>query len=422
MSAPATPARPRPLRNRPSLALSFGALVVIGLNGGASGVLIPDQQADYHADKSTIGLLFFAFSAGYLISGAVNGLLIRRLGARGQLALGGLVMTLGAVGSALAPPFPVLVGLAVVLAFGAGALDAGYNAFVAHLPEPTTLLNLLHACYGLGALIGPLIAAFLLNAGYGWQSFYVVLAPFGLALAVGALALLPGPAPVDRHEDGTPTASLTRALARSEVWLGMLFLTVYVGVEVTVGNWGFSYLTQLRGVDDLLAGWVVSGYWLGITLGRFVVNAITSRLGMSTAAMMYAMVLGVCGCSVLLWAAPDGPLVAAALLLMGVFLGPVFPTTIAVIPQLTPSALVPTAVGLLVGFSVIGGSILPWLAGTLAQHLGLGSLPPYLLVLGAVCVLSWWSIARRMGQARAAGSPVADAGRAAAQLDAPIVE
>src|SRR5215468_1186450 len=231
-------------RPRPAIALSFGALIVLGLSGGATGVLIPNQQSDYHIDKSTIGLLFIAFSAGYMLSGLITGLLVRKLGARGQLALGALILALGSLGSALRPPFAVLAVLAVVLAFGTGVLDAGYNAYVAHLPEPTALLNLLHAGYGVGALIGPLVAAFLLNAGFSWRAFYLVLTALGVALAIGSAVLLPGPAPAVA---GEPTASVVRALARPEVWLGTLFLFLYLGLEITIGNWGFSFLTQYRG-------------------------------------------------------------------------------------------------------------------------------------------------------------------------------
>ncbi len=409
-------------RARPAIALSFGALIVIGLNGGAAGVLIPNQQSDYHVDKSTIGLLFFAFSAGYLLSGVVNGLLIRRLGARGQLSLGGLVLAVGSVGAALRPPFAVLAALALVLAFGAGILDAGYNAYVAHMPKPTTLLNMLHACYGVGALIGPLIAAFLLNAGFSWRAFYLFLAPLGVALAVGSLVLLPGPAPV--VDDGQPAASVARTMRRPEIWLTTAFLFGYVGLEVTIGSWGYSFLTQYRDQPELLAGWVISGYWLGITLGRFVISAITTRLGIGTAGMMYGMVVGVCVCSTLLWVIPGGVATSVLLLLIGVFLGPMFPTTIAVLPQLTAASLVPTAIGLLVGVSVIGGSVLPWAAGTIAQHVGLGTLPPFLLVLGALCVVGWWSIARRLPAETDAGptEPTAQAASLAAAAGQPMVD
>jgi fucose permease len=409
-------------RPRPALVLSFGALIVLGLSGGATGVLIPNQQSDYHVDKSTIGLLFFAFSAGYLLSGVATGLLVRKLGARGQLAMGALVLAVGSAGSALRPPFAVLAVLSMVLAFGTGVLDAGYNAYVAHLPEPTGLLNLLHAGYGVGALIGPLLAAFLLNAGFSWRAFYLVLTGLGVVLAVGAGVLLPGPAPVVA---GAPTASVSRALRRPEVWLGIAFLFGYLGLEITIGSWGFSFLTQYRGQGELLAGWVVSGYWLGLTLGRFLVSAIASRLRISPATMMYAMVIGVCVCSLLLWVIPGGVATSVLLLLIGVFLGPIFPTVIAVLPQLTPAALVPTAIGLIMGISIIGGSLLPWAAGALAQHQGLATFPPFLLVVGALCVLGWWSIARRIPAgtpAEPVAGPVAEAAELAAAAGKPLPE
>jgi fucose permease len=94
--------------------------------------------------------------------------------------------------------------------------------------------------------------------------------------------------------------------------------------------------------------------------------------------------------------------------LLGFFLGPMFPTTIAVTPLLLPSRLVATAIGLLVGVSVVGGAVFPWLAGALAQGLGLRALLPYLVILGVLQTAGWWTIARRLpgsGEVAAAGAP-----------------
>jgi fucose permease len=141
---------------------------------------------------------------------------------------------------------------------------------------------------------------------------------------------------------------------------------------------------------------VVSGYWLGLTLGRFVLNASASRAGIGVVTMLYACLGGVLVATILTWWGPDALVVALGFALIGFFLGPVFPTTIAVTPRLIPASLVPTAVGLVVGASVIGGAFFPWLAGALAQGLGLGSLLPYALVLGVLQVGGWWAIVRQM--------------------------
>jgi fucose permease len=180
-----------------------------------------------------------------------------------------------------------------------------------------------------------------------------------------------------------------------------------VGIEVTVGNWSFSLLTEQRGAGQLLAGYVVSGYWLGLTLGRFLLNTAASRAGLTVVDLLFLCFAGLTVVILLTWWGPSAVLTMIGFGLIGFFLGPVFPTTIAVLPRLTPARLVPTVVGLLVGASVVGGAFFPWLAGSLAQALGLGSLLPYCLVLAVSLTGVWWKIARQPGLA--AREPVAAA-------------
>jgi fucose permease len=89
---------------------------------------------------------------------------------------------------------------------------------------------------------------------------------------------------------------LGAALRDRGVQLGAAILAVYVGLEASVGDWGFSYLVQARGLTESLAGYAVSGYWLGMTLGRFLISPIATRAGVTTAGMMYACLAGVTAC------------------------------------------------------------------------------------------------------------------------------
>jgi fucose permease len=381
--------------NRLRLALAFGGMILLGLGAAATGVLIPYQMADYHVDKVVVGLLFFAFSAGYLLSGVANGPLIHRLGTRGHLSLGAGVYLATAFGIGLHPGFVPLLAATVALGFGAGILDAGLNAYVAALPRHIGKLNLLHGFYGVGALLGPVIAAELVHRHLPWQDTFLVLAVAAAPVFVGYLLVLPVRTPPAPDEVGGGT-HLSLALRHPAVWLAALFLFLYVGIEVTVGNWGFTLLTQGRGEGDLLAGYVVSGYWLGLTTGRFLISPATSRVGIGPVAMVYGCLLAVVLSVVLAWWGPGALVAALGFALLGFFLGPMFPTTIAVTPQLMPVRLVPAAIGLLIGASVVGGSVFPFVAGALAQGLGLGALLPFLFVLALVQTGGWWAIARRV--------------------------
>ena len=84
--------------------------------------------------------------------------------------------------------------------------------------------------------------------------------------------------------------------------------------------------------------------------------------------------------------------------LLGFFLGPVFPTTMAIVPRLTQPRLVPTAIGVMNAGAVLGGSALPWLAGTIAQNAGMQALLPFVLALSLAQFAVWRPIAARLGR------------------------
>jgi fucose permease len=397
----------------PRLVLAFGGFILLGLGAGAGGVLIPSQMADYGIDKVTVGLMFFGFSGGYLASSLSTGALVARLGVRAQLALGAAIYVVASVGIGLRPPFGLLLLLTVVSGAGCGVVDAGFNAYISTLPGHTALLNYMHAFFGVGALAGPLLASRMLVAGLPWQDVYLVLAAAGVPILLGCATLprrvrVPHPAggPPERH--GAP---LARALRRRGVWYGAVFLCLYVGAEVSVGNWGFSFLTQERGQGPLLAGSVVSVYWCGLTLGRFVINTVASRAGLGASTMLFGCLGGMAVATLLAWWGPGPVLAILGFGLLGFFLGPIFPTTVAVMPRLTPARLVPSAIGFLVGMSVVGGAVFPYVAGALAQGIGIASLMPYLLVLAVLQAGAWWLITARMrpaGQSGGSGTAPAE--------------
>jgi fucose permease len=87
-----------------------------------------------------------------------------------------------------------------------------------------------------------------------------------------------------------------------------------------------------------------------------------------------------------------------ALGLLGFFLGPIFPTTMAITPRLTQARLVPTAIGVMNAASVLGDAALPWLAGAVAQNAGMWVLPPFAIVLALAQLAVWRPITGRISQ------------------------
>jgi fucose permease len=412
---------------RGSVLVAYAVFILVGLVTGVGGVLILAQMADYGVDRATIGLTFFTFSAGFVLAGITTGPLLHRFGTRLALLGGGIFFAVAGIGQAIRPAFVVFVFVQVVAGYAIGLLESVLNAHLSTLPRATTLLNRLHAFFGVGALIGPIAATWMLRFTT-WPAVLLALTVVGALTMVAvwfaypdrrtdplAVTHEPASAAPDRtaaaareHDRAARRGLLPTVLRQPAVLLGALLLTVYVGLEIGVGNWGVAYLLDARAASDLVAGYTLSLYWLGLTLGRFVISPAAARLGLTTVGMMYTCIIGISAASALVWLVPSTAVAPVGFVLLGFFLGPIFPTTMAVVPSLTEPRLVPTAMGVINAGSVVGGSGLPWLAGALGQGVGAWTLLPFAFTLALLHLLVWWRMVGHMNPQTAALRRLAD--------------
>jgi fucose permease len=407
-----------PWQIRPAILLSYVAFVLIGVSAGDNGVLLLAQMGDYGVDRAVIGITFFTGSAGFVLGSLHSGALIGRLGFRAAGVVGGGAFVLATLYLASRPPLAALIAVQMMVGYATGMLESVLSAYIAAQSDATTLLNRLHAFFGVGALIGPALAAWIVGFTT-WTVVCLVLAVACVPLAVGFALVYPGAPPGARRPAADPAAAsgpavppvpelpalasppargglLGAALRDRGVLAGAAMLAVYVGVELGVGNWAFSYLVQGRGLSQSLAGYAVSGYWLGLTAGRFLISPVATRVGLTTSGLMYCCLSGIAVALTLTWLAPTRVTAGAALVLLGFFLGPVFPTTMAAASRLTSPRLAPAAIGVMNAGSSVGGAALPWLAGVVTQGAGIGALFPFMLAMAVLQFATWVPIATRI--------------------------
>ncbi len=391
MNAQSDRARERDHQRVRTVAVSFAAFILIGATDGATGVLLPSLQVQYGIGKSVVSLIFLVVTAGYIVAAFGSGLLVALLGQRRFLVLGAAVFAVSAGAISLRPPFALLLITMLGLGFGFAIMDAGLNTYITGLPKNTTLLNNLHAFYGIGGFLGPIIAAGVLAAGLPWNTVYALWGTVSLILLVG-FGLFFDADPASARHPVTQSAGrslLTDTLRLRLVWLAAVFMLIYVGTEVSLGSWSFSFLTEVRHHGGLLSGWSVSGYWLGITLGRLTLARLAARFAVADASLIRFCLIGAASGVLIIWLAPLPAAAPFGLWLTGYSLGPIYPTTIALLPGLVPARLVPSAVGFLASLGSMGAALFPWLAGNLAQAVGLWSLMPYALSLTVIMSGVW---------------------------------
>ena len=382
----------------PPVLLSFYCFALVGISSGVIGVLLPSLSNYYHTDNTTIGLLFLVSSIGYFISAFTSGILVERLGIRGFLLVGAGVFLVGALSFALKPPFVIVLLTRLLFGLGIGIVETGLNIYVSALPRSASLLNFLHAFYGVGALVGPVATSAILVLNLGWNSTYYLMTILGLPMFLGFWFLFrytPATASSTQAEQKSKGGNtLGDTLKLSVVWIASLFLLFYVGVEVSLGNWTYTFLLDDRHLNALLSGWIVSGYWFGLTMGRFVLQTLAERFKMSNATLVYMCMVSIILALLLIWFVPLTIVTIIGFCLIGFGLGPIYPLTVALTPKLVSARIAPSAIGFLVSISIIGLAVFPWIAGILSQHIGIWSLLPYNIALTVISIALWWMLFR----------------------------
>jgi fucose permease len=371
-----------------SVWLACAAFLLLGVASAAFGVLLPDVRDDYEVTNAAIGLFFLATTGGYLIAALVSGTLVTCMGQRGMLLLGTAVFGIGYLLLGLEPFFVGALAARFVASLGVGGLEAGINIGLAARPNSSPVLNVAHAFWGVGALIGPPLASTLVTAGWEWPRVFLLFAVLSLPLLaafgwprrtagapvmVAALALT----------GGVTTASETRVVIR----LAALFLIIYVGIEATLGNWGYSLLTEEYKLSGRVAGWAISGYWLGLTAARLTLAPIAARRGIGDRRLIQASMAGIAAGVLLIGVGAHAAVAVTGFALAGFALGPLYSTALSALAGRLPRERLASAIGLVTSLSVLGAAVGPWFAGIVAQYLSLWSLAPYCL---AMTMMLWW--------------------------------
>jgi fucose permease len=133
-------------------------------------------QAYYDLKYAVVSLLFLSPVIGYTASALTNNMVHLKFGQRGVAIICPLCHLAAYLVASLHPPFPVIVIFFVLAGFGNGLEDAAWNAWVGNMANNNEVLGFLHAFYGLGATISPLIATTMITKGnLQWYTYYYIM-------------------------------------------------------------------------------------------------------------------------------------------------------------------------------------------------------------------------------------------------------
>lgn len=370
------------------IAIIYLAFVSMGLPDALLGSVWPSIYGQMNVPISFAGIVTVLITSGTVVSSLMSDRLLRKFGT-GVVTAGCTLLTAVALfGFSISTSFIHLCLWALPYGLGAGSIDAALNNYVA-LKYKSRHMSWIHFFWGVGAAAGPYLMGMMLTGGAAWTDGYRVVGIIQTVMTLCLFLSLPLWKRNDpSHESAAPAKALTKrqALGMPGAKAVLLAFFCYCGLESTAGLWASSYMTLVRGIAPEEAAKWASIFYLGITIGRFACGFISDRVGDKNMVRLGQALIGL---GVITMLIPGGNAICfAGLLLIGLGGAPVFPSLLHQTPENFGAENSQTFMGLQMACAYIGAALMPPVFGFLAQGIGIGVYPIYLLGLMLVMVLS----------------------------------
>jgi len=173
-------------------------------------------------------------------------------------------------------------------------------------------------------------------------------------------------------------------------WYLSFFVLFYQGAEVSMGGWVVTFLEVYRHGSTKTTGYVASGFWGGLTLGRLVLTPLIHRtIGAKRGVTLLISVSLVC--CILAWVLPVFLAEAVFIALFGLFTGPIYPLMVTVAVRVLPRRIQVISMTIMTALGSSGGALFPFLVGLVSEYVGTFVVMPFVfgLLFGAFIL---WSL------------------------------
>jgi FHS family L-fucose permease-like MFS transporter len=272
--------------------LFFGLGFVTCLNDLLTPILKQMFALNYFQANFVAFAFFTAYFIGsllYVVSSMLGFRFFINLGYKGLILLGLILAAIGCllfIPAAMFKSYPIfLVGL-FAIGFGFTYLQIAINPLALILGDPQTgasRLNLAQAFNSFATAIAPLIGVYVfyevldIKSNHSYIKYpYIFLCLFFLVLAYMIYKGL------HTNEERTfnKVSGKPYALNHANLLFGAIAIFFYVGSEVSIGTNLISYLKSdtTLGLSDSVAGKLLTFYWGGAMIGRFLGSVALSKL------------------------------------------------------------------------------------------------------------------------------------------------
>lgn len=381
--------------------LVIGVAHVVG--GSILEQLIDHYGLTYKDGGQWIMNQFLGFLVGVLLAPSIAA----RIGKRGAVLLAVGLLTLSEAAYSLLLPWGWMLAIGPMAGFGFGMTEAVVGALIIDMAKngKAAAMSRLETFFGVGALLIPIAAAYLIQQSV-WQISFPILAAMAgitfvlwLTMSFGELDDQLGFISHAAAEQGKPddfAESYAASASEATVFFGYprkalpflllsaLFFMIYVGMEMSFSNYLPSILIIRSGVEESGATAVLSLFWGTMVLGRLFAGVLADRMGYSR--YLFIATAGASVVFVLMAVMGQLSWILALVALSGLFFSGIFGIALVYTNELIPGMTERTT-SLLVACGGLGGAVFPRVTGWFMDQYNVQSTLWYISVLVVLMLL-----------------------------------
>lgn len=370
------------------LLVLYLGFISLGLPDQVLGVAWFDMRHFFNKPLDYAGVLVFVITFFTILSSFFSGFFIKRFSIQAILIGSCIATAFALLGYGFSSSWVFIILFSVILGSGAGTIDAVLNDYVAKNYSPKHM-NWLHACWGIGATLGPAIMTSAIAFSANWRVGYFIIGSIQIFLLVIFIATKKlwkkQEISICKKEPQKPNLFALAPI------LSALFFLFYVALESSIGLWFYSVLVESRGVEKSLAGALIVFYWASLTCGRFIIGFISEKVQCSK-----IITIGICGAilgSVMLFA-HNLFLTTTALMLVGFCLSGLYPCMMSETANRFDNETAMVLTGYQVGTAGIGFAVLTPLVGVFINNTSMSYFVNIILLFGCVLLIMDLTIRR----------------------------
>lgn len=365
----------------------YAAFIALGMIAASLGPTLPELAEQTGTHLKEIGFLITVRSMGYLCGSLAAGRLYDRYMGH-HLVIGAMIIV--AVTFFIVPSLSLiwlLTGVFFIVGLGEAGMDVGGNTLLlwTHGDKVGPFMNGLHFFFGVGAFFAPIVVAQSLEITDGIQWAYWI---FALAMLPLMFVFSRLPSPEIRHASETKATSETQT---NNVLFGLsiLFILLYVGVELGFGNWIYTYATRLDLMSKTTAAYLNSAFWGAFTVGRLLSVPVSMRYEPRT--ILLGSLIGTFFSLMMMLAIRETFMLWIGALGLGLSIAPIFATLISFVER--RMALTGKMTSLFFVGAGAGAMVIPWGIGALMESQG-AEIMLWLVTLDTLLLFGVYSLMR----------------------------